>query len=204
MHGSSPSTAIRSRCTICRKHASIGGPDMLNGISVYFSTRGDIPHLHFVTYGFSSLFYDEAAFGQEFSRFGFELTFRLKAPASKKKKHGWVPTMLQNLARYVFKSNTWFEEYHFINTKGAFQPGSATHLTGLAVVASAMRSGSIFGDPELGAMETVHGKVQFLQLVGLTGVEFDSLVTNEGEGVPVLLDALRVGNPMLVTDLGRT
>src|SRR4051812_22643307 len=61
-------------------HASMGGTDPLDGISIYKSYEGGPKHLHFVSYGFSNLYYDEEVFGGEFSRFGFELTFRLRPP----------------------------------------------------------------------------------------------------------------------------
>jgi hypothetical protein len=173
--------------------AALGGADYLNGISVYASSSGDIQHLHYVTYGFSSLFYDAADFGKEISGFGFELTFRLAAAASEKKKHAWVPTIMQNLARYVYKSGNGFEEYHFINAKGAFEHWGETAISAFAIAT----------DPELGAIDSPHGIVRFLQLVGITGAEFDALIADEGEGVEALLDRLRVGNPLLVTDLRR-
>ena len=171
----------------------LGGPDYLDGTSVYATSSGGIPHLHYVTYGFSSLYYDEEHFGKDVSGFGFELTFRLAAPASEKKKHAWVPTIMQNLARYVYTSGAGFEEYHFINAKGAFQYWGETAIAAFAIVR----------DPELGTINTPHGKVQFLQLVGITGAEFDALVADGGEGVPALIEKLRVGNPLLVTNLRR-
>lgn len=58
----------------------IGGNDPIDGISAYSSKAGDTSHLHFCTYGFSSLYYDEDSAGKDYSNFGFELTFRLKKP----------------------------------------------------------------------------------------------------------------------------
>ena len=55
----------------------LGGKDPLDGISAYTSSSGDIEHLHFCSYGFTSLYYDEESVGGDFSRFGFELIFRL-------------------------------------------------------------------------------------------------------------------------------
>src|ERR1700750_40498 len=63
----------------------LGGPDPLDGISVYPSEAGGTPHWHFMSYGFSELYYEENSVGKEFSKFGFELTFRLKTEAD------WVP-----------------------------------------------------------------------------------------------------------------
>jgi Suppressor of fused protein (SUFU) len=176
-------------------HPSLGGANQLEGISVYTTASGGIPHLHYVSYGLSRLHYDERAVGGEFSRFGFEFTFRLKAAASEKDKNPWPANMMQNLARYVVKSKQVkvFDEYHFMNS-GPIRVDVETRITALAFAI----------DPELGRMETPHGKVDFLQIVGLTGREFDALMEDKGEGVPALLEKLRTGNPMLVTDLQRS
>ncbi len=178
---------------VASTHAAMGGTDYLNGISVYASSSAGSQHLHHVTYGFSSLFYDEAEFGKEVSGFGFELTFRLAAPESQKKKHAWMPTVMQNIARYCFTSGRGFAEYDFINAKGAFEHWGETAIAAFAIAI----------DPQLGSIDTPHGVVQFLQLVGITQAEFDGLIADQGEGVPALLDKLREGNPLLVTDLGR-
>lgn len=55
----------------------LGGEDPLDGISIYESKK-QTDHLHFVTYGFSELYYNEDKLEDEFSKWGFELTFRLK------------------------------------------------------------------------------------------------------------------------------
>jgi len=43
--------------------AMLGGPDPLDGISAYESNAGGISHLHFCTYGYSELYYNEEAVG---------------------------------------------------------------------------------------------------------------------------------------------
>src|SRR6476660_5648596 len=88
---------------------TLGGRDPLDGISAYQCTDGGIDHLHFVTYGYTSLYYDEAAVGGDFSRFGFEMTFRLASTLPPAEQPIWVCNLLQNLARYVFKTGKWFQ-----------------------------------------------------------------------------------------------
>ena len=56
----------------------LGGENPLDGMRLYKSNSGNIDHFHIVTYGFSELYYSEKSFSGEFSKFGFELTFRLK------------------------------------------------------------------------------------------------------------------------------
>lgn|SRR5690606_19732954 len=171
----------------------LGGEDPLNGVSFYTSTEQE-PHFHFVTYGFSELFYDEDAVGEEFSKFGFELTFRLKMESEEDDEIGWVFNMLQNIARYVFDSGKWFEPYHFLPAGAPIKMDSDSEITALAFVP----------DPELGKIDTPHGEVMFLQAVGLTTAEFQELkknpVTTETEK---LINKLRQDNRLLVTDLDR-
>jgi hypothetical protein len=55
----------------------LGGPDPIALIGAYQCANGSIRHVYFITFGYSSLYYDEEAVSKEFSRFGFEMTFRL-------------------------------------------------------------------------------------------------------------------------------
>jgi suppressor of fused protein SUFU len=106
----------------------LGGPDPLDGISAYQSKAGGIDHLHFCSYGLTSLYYDEEAVGGDFSRFGFELTFRLASPLPPAEEPIWACNLMQNLARYVFDSGKWFEEYHWIPANGPIRADYETDL----------------------------------------------------------------------------
>lgn len=173
-------------------HYVAGGNDPLDGISVYRSEKQE-NHFHFVTYGFSELYYSEKSAGGEFSKFGFELTFRLKMEEEDDHIH-WVCNLLQNLARYVFQSGKWFEEYHLIPAGGPIRIGYDTDITAL----------SFAPDPELGKTETPHGEVSFLQIVGLTTGEYKSLEQNPAlSETEKVIDRLRENNGLLITDLDR-
>src|ERR1041384_6502080 len=76
----------------------LGGEDPLDGISVYKNYSGDEYYLHYISYGFSELYYDEKSAGQEYSKFGFELTFRLKPYKEDTEFPTWVASLMQNLA----------------------------------------------------------------------------------------------------------
>ena len=174
-------------------HYIAGGNDPLDGISVYLS-KADGVHHHFVTYGFSELYYNDAAAGGEFSRYGFELTFRLKKE-SDNDELTWACNLLQNLARYVFETGKWFENYDVIKTQGPICRARDTALEALAFIE----------DPELGSIATPHGSVQFIQLVGLTLDEYSKYeAAPEPLTVSELLSDLRTASPLLVTDLTRT
>ena len=173
-------------------HYALGGEEPLDGISIYKSDK-QTKHFHLVTYGFSELYYDEESVGGEYSKYGFELTFRLKME-NKDDNINWACNLLQNLAKYVFKSGKWFEEFHFIPANGPIRSEFDTEITALAFVV----------DSELGKIETPHGEVMFLQMVGLTTNEYEELKqnpnTNETEK---LIKKLRQNNELLITDLNR-
>ncbi len=172
-------------------HYALGGENPLDGISVYQSKMQN-EHFHFVTYGFSELYYNEEHISAEFSKFGFELTFRLKKGGDDNVQ--WAMNLMQNLAKYVFKSGKWFDEFHFITAGGPIRLEYDTSLTALAFVL----------DPELGKIATPHGEVQFLQMVGITSAEYEllqqNLLTTETEK---LMQTLRQDNALLITDLDR-
>ena len=173
-------------------HYAIGGEDPLDGISVYESEK-QASHFHFVTYGFSELYYNEESAGNEFSKFGFELSFRLKRERGDDNVH-WVCNLLQNLAKYVFSSGKWFEEFHFIPANGPIRLDSDTAITALAFVL----------DPELGKLDTPNGEVQFLQMVGITSAEYDALKQDPKlSETEKLMNKLRENNALLLTDLRR-
>lgn len=170
----------------------LGGPDPLDGISAYECREGGTDHLHFVTYGYSSLYYDEEAVGGEFSRFGFEMTFRLAASLPSSEEPVWVCNLLQNLARYVFSSGKWFEPYHYIPANGPIRLEYDTEIVGLAFLR----------DPALEPIETPHGGVEFIQAFGITQEELDKLKYSR-HTAEELIEEHRKTNPLLITDLER-
>lgn len=170
----------------------LGGPDPIDGISIYECRDGATDHLHFCTYGYSSLYYDEESVGKDFSRFGFEMTFRLASALPPSKEPMWVCNLLQNLARYVFQSGKWFENYHWIPANGPICLDADTDLVGLAFAT----------DPILGKINTPHGQVEFLQGFGITAAELAQLKQDRGTA-EALVERHRVMNPLLITDLSR-
>jgi len=170
----------------------LGGPDPIDGISAYQCADGGMSHLHFVTYGYTSLYYDEEAVGGEFSRFGFEMTFRLASKLPPREEPNWVCNLLQNLARYVFKSGKWFEQYHWVPANGPIRADSDTDIVGLAFV----------NDPTLKPVDSPHGRVEFIQAFGITQGELDSLKSTK-QTSEAIIERHRQKNPLLVTELDR-
>jgi hypothetical protein len=170
----------------------LGGSDPIDGISAYQCTSGGIDHLHFCTYGYSSLYYDEDAVGGEFSKYGFEMTFRLASPLPPAEQPDWVLNFLQNLARYVFKSGNWFAPNHWIPANGPIRADFPTDIVGLAFLL----------DPALGGIDSPHGRVEFVQGYGVTESEL-ALFKNKSKTPLEIVEAARRDNPLLVTDLTR-
>lgn len=169
----------------------LGGENPLSGVSIYKTKHAD-GHKHYVTYGFSELFYNEEAAGEAYSKYGFELTFRLKPFKDDAEFATWPVAMLQNIAKYVFKTGNYFEPNHYMPANGPIRLETDT-----AIMAMTFEL-----DAELGEIETPHGKVQFLQVVGITQAEYEAILAS-GNNAESLLNQLKLQNPYLVTDLTR-
>lgn len=177
-------------------HYMVGGEDPLDGVSIYDSKK-DMFHRHLVSYGMSELYYNEEAAGGEFSKWGFEFTFRLKPFAEDGDDPTWVVNLMNNLARYVIKSGKWFEEYHVIPANGPIRMNSTAEINIVGV--------AFVSDPELGKVQTPHGEVSFLQMVGLTANEMNriTLASSAYDEVKKVLDEIKTTNPLMITDLLR-
>ncbi len=175
----------------------LGGPDPIDGTSAYI-VHEPTPHIHYVSYGMSELYYNEDAVDWEASKWGFEFTFRLKLdpnaiPAREEDIPVWPVSLMQNLARYVFDSERWFEHLHFLRTNGPIEAERDTAMRGLLFAL----------DPQLGKIDTPHGTVEFIQMVGTTEYEVTGLYekTHTREA---LFEALKAYDPLLITDMSRT
>ena len=84
-------TSIQSR-------AMFGGDEYLDGFSVYTNPKG---YLHLVTFGMTELYCDADAFGGEYSRWGYEMTMKLKEDSPENCM--WAMNMLSNLSYPIMK-----------------------------------------------------------------------------------------------------
>lgn len=166
----------------------LGGKDPLNGISAYQAEQ-PYPHWHFVTFGFSEL-YEKESEDPEYSGYGFELTFRLARTDGEEEPPAWAMNLLQNMARYVFSSGNIFASGHYLDANGPICLGADTRLTALAFT----------GDPELPAIDTPNGRVEFLQMVGITADELEAMMS---WNTNAFLQASQGVLPAYITDLGR-
>jgi hypothetical protein len=174
-------------------HFIAGGTDPLDGTS-YYDHPGPPDHIHVVSYGLSELYYNEEAVGHEFSKLGFELTFRIKRNAVDDREPTWITTVMNNLARYLHRSGRWFEVNEFVPAGGPLCTDMDTDIIGVVFAL----------DPELGRIDTPHGEVSFLQLVGITSAELAKLQLDpKTDAVAALIAELRASDPLLVTDMQR-
>lgn len=171
----------------------LGGPDPLDGVSVYASASFGVPHWHYVSYGLTEL-YEKESEHAEVSGWGFELTFRLRRPqgeAADADPPIWPINLMQNLARYVFDSGATLDPGDHMDANGPIMRDSDTALSALLFVE----------DPELPKQATPHGAMQFVQIVGVTPEELASAQSWNTRG---MLALLAKAHPGFVVDLGRS
>lgn len=168
---------------------ALGGPDPLDGISAY-SAAEPSPHWHFVTYGFSEL-YEKESENTEWSGFGFELTFRLRKNPAEEEPPAWALNFLQNIGRYVFQSGNVFAPGHYMDLNGPIALEEHTDIRAILFVE----------DPQLEALSTPNGRVEWLQVVGITSDELAAVQSWSGLS---FLPLLAADNPRFITDLTRS
>lgn len=166
----------------------MGGADPLDGISAY-PVDEPVPHWHFVTYGLTEL-YDKASPRADVSGFGFELTLRLTREQGEMDPPAFALNLLQNLARNVFNSGQAFSHGHTMDLNGPIALGRTTKIAAVCFVT----------DPDLPVVETPHGRVEFIQIVGITR---DELMAAKAWQKSSFIGVLSRVCPKLITDLGR-
>jgi len=166
----------------------LGGPDPLDGISAYYR-ESPVPHWHYVTFGFSELYGKEQE-DQEVSGYGFELTFRLQTVQGATEAPRWVFSLLQNLARYVFKTGNVLRPGEWMTANGPIALDTDTKICSMAMTS----------DPELPALKTPNGQLEFIQVVGLT---LEEEYAAKQWSTQQVLETLLPRMPLWITDLDR-
>ncbi|MVO98144.1 suppressor of fused domain protein [Paenibacillus lutrae] len=166
----------------------LGGQDPLDGLSAY-KAEIPFPHWHIITFGFSEL-YEKESENPDYSGYGFELTFRVARSKDEEEPPAWALNLLQNMGRYVFNSGNIFAAGDYLDANGPICLGADTMLTALAFIP----------DPELDTLHTANGRVEFLQMVGITEDELEAMKTWNTRD---LLEAGKAELPGYITDLSR-
>ena len=143
-----------------------GGNDPLDGISVY--DGGD--YWHFVSFGQTEI-YEKESDVKEISGYGYELTFKLKKDdyEDEEAEIRNICGILQMVARITFTKNEIFQPFEFIYTAQTtgIDAKQKSNLTGFITIK----------DPTVETIDTLNGKVEFVELIGMTDAELKTLST---------------------------
>lgn len=165
-----------------------GGPDPLDGISVYPVSR-PTPHWHYISFGMTEL-YQKVSDYENISGWGFEFTFRIRG--NERDGHPmWPLAMMQTLGRYVFESGNPFAPGHYIEFEEGTLPGleETSEMVALLFV----------HDPVLGRSRSANGEYQFLQTFCIGNAELESII----EDSQPFIDRTRDTNPFFISDMNR-
>ena len=143
-----------------------GGNDPLDGISVYDGGN----YWHFVSFGQTEI-YEKESEVKEISGYGYELTFKLKKDAYEDEEAEIrnICGILQMVARITFTKNEIFQPFEFIYTgqTTGIDAKQKSNLTGFITIK----------DPTVETIDTPNGKVEFVELIGMTDAELKTLST---------------------------
>ena len=162
---------------------ALPGQDGIFGLSAY----REATHWLLITFGLTELFGKDSD-DPEVSGWGFELTMRV--PATEAQPPAWALRLLQQLGRYVFSAGRPFADGHRMDPGGPITGAPNTRLTAVAFAA----------DPQLGTIDTAHGQVEFLTVVGITA---DEMAQMKETSTADVLGELAITSPLLITDAGR-
>lgn len=145
----------------------LGGNDPLDGISIY--DGGD--YWHFVTFGLSEL-YEKESENKELSGYGYEMTLKLKKYKFEDEEAEIknICGILQSIARITFNNGEIFLPNEFIYTgqQTGMDAKQKSNITGFITIS----------DTSVNTIDTPNGRVDFLELIGMTDAELKTLSNN--------------------------
>lgn len=147
---------------------NLGGNNPLRGISIY--DGGD--YWHFVTYGLTEL-YEKESKNKEVSGYGMEFTFKLKKDKydNEEAEIKCICGILQSIARITFTNGEIFKPYEFIYTgqTTGIDANGRSNITGFITIP----------DTNAKPLNTPNGKMEFVELIGVTDNELKTLLNKE-------------------------
>lgn len=149
--------------TVVAARAAFGGDQYIDGYSFYPSPKG---YLHIVTFGLSELYGNKNAFGKAYSGKGCELT--MKVDEKKASDARWALDILSAVAKFAFTKKQHLVPYQIIL-------GDDIGIS--SYTESQVRALFLIPDTEVKSIETVYGRVQFLQVLGLTTPQLNVLMS---------------------------
>lgn len=147
---------------------NLGGNDPLRGISIYDGGN----YWHFVTYGLTEL-YEKESENKEVSGYGMEFTFKLKKDKydNEEAEIKCICGILQSIARITFTNGEIFKPYEFIYTgqTTGIDVNGLSNITGFITIP----------DTNAKPLNTPNGKMEFVELIGVTESELKTLLNKE-------------------------
>ena len=141
-----------------------GGKDPLDGISIYDGGTC----WHFVSFGQTEI-YGKETDNKDISGYGYELTFKLKKDdyEDEEAEIRNICGILQSVARITFTKGEIFRPFEYIYTgqTTGIDAYRRSNLTGFITIK----------DPTVNTIDTPNGRVEFLELIGMTDAELKTL-----------------------------
>lgn len=171
------------------RHYATGGAELPNscvwGISAYEAPD----HWHLVTLGLSELWAKQGD-NPAVSGWGFELTMKVPRDIGDEAPPVWAPKLLKIVGDSVYRTGEPLAEGSRLDVGAPITMPVISSLQALALTP----------DPAIATIDTPNGRLEFLQVVGITRDELDRM---QASSTAAVLDELRDANPKLLTDPSR-
>lgn len=106
----------------------------------------------------------------------------------------WAIDMMSNLARYTYTQERFFEPFQYVAGNGtSLHMGMDSAITGLLLIS----------DTEAQTQDSIYGRTEFIQLVGITTSESQA-IREDFDNMQRLYELMKKDNPDFVTDMKRT
>lgn len=106
----------------------------------------------------------------------------------------WAIDMMSNLARYTYTQERFFEPFQYVAGNGtSIHMGMDSAITGLLLIS----------DTEAQTQDSIYGRTEFIQLVGITTGE-SQVIREDFDNMQRLYELMKKDNPDFVTDMKRT
>ncbi|MGI8609351.1 MAG: suppressor of fused domain protein [Candidatus Dormibacteria bacterium] len=144
---------------------------------------------HLVTLGLTELWAKQGD-DLEASGWGFELTLKVPRGEDEQDPPAWAVKLLKIVGDSVYRTGKPLAEGSRLDVGAPITMPILSSLQALALTR----------DPDLATLSTPNGRVDFLQVVGITSDEMEQMQATSTNEV---LDQLALVNPLLLTDPGR-
>lgn len=150
-------------------------------------------YFHIVSLGMSELYSKKEDFRSRYSKYGYEITAKLKGDTVE--ECYWLLDKMIEYGEYTKNTECYFIEDEVLSSNTKPFNSEIQYTTFI-----------ISEDPLLGKIETLHGEVQFLQLVGATekDVRLIKGARDSFNATQTFFKQLKVDNPEMVMDLLKT